>query len=224
MAKEPCYMKAAIRLASSSMVTNRKVGWRIRKGASGKRVAPFVYPGLPERLKKMNESNVSAPTPEPKKKMKLWKKVAIGFGAVMLIGIIGSAMDGNQSATTTQNPPASSTPAIVSTAQDTQPSNNMEVGQEGFLRLPGNNDASQVICLGETKDDYNKINKALAAKDFLGILEIPGAFCVHNGSKVLLIDKDFPACRVRVVQGVAEVDKDKVGMSGYVPYEWVMAK
>jgi hypothetical protein len=72
-----------------------------------------------------------------------------------------------------------------------------------------------------TKADESKITKALIAGDFSGILEIPGAFCVGNGSKVKLIEKDFPLRRVRIIQGVNQVDSDKVGLSGWLPYEWV---
>lgn len=111
MAKEPCYMKAAIRLASSSMVTSRKVGWRSRKGPSGKRVAPFVS-RLPERtmllmkkcpfcaediqdqaivckhckhsLTPMPQPQVSANAPAGPKPTD-WKKVLMVFGIIILI-------------------------------------------------------------------------------------------------------------------------------------------
>ena len=61
MAQEPCYMKAVIRLASSSMVTSRKVGWHIRKGMSGKRVTPFVYPL--QKGKKASAKFICGPDP-----------------------------------------------------------------------------------------------------------------------------------------------------------------
>ncbi len=102
--------------------------------------------------------------------------------------------------------------------------NDLQIGQEGYLRLPGNDDKEQVICLGKTKDDADAISKALIKKDFMGLLEIPGAFGVGNGSRVLLIERDFPLRRVRILEGVNDVDKDKVGLSGWVTRELVVNK
>ncbi len=115
--------------------------------------------------------------------------------------------------------PSPSNPATVD-----QPITEMAVGQEGYLRLPGISDPSQVICLGSTKEEANQITKSLLAKDFLGILEIPGAFCVGNGSRALLIEKSFPLRKVRITAGVNEVDSDKVGQSGWLPLEWVVVQ
>jgi len=123
---------------------------------------------------------------------------------------------------------ASSTPKSNQSTGSTSSStvatqnNDMQIGDDGYLRLPGITDTKQVICLGNTKDDANQISKALAAKDFVGILEIPGAFCVGNGSQAKLIDKDFPLRRVRITKGINDVDSDKVGLSGWLPYEWVV--
>lgn len=102
--------------------------------------------------------------------------------------------------------------------------NEPQIGQEGYLRLPNISDPKQVICLGQTKEDLEQITKALLAKDYVGLLEIPGAFCVGNGSKVSVIDTGLGIRKVRILQGVNDVDKDKVGLSGWVEYEWVVNK
>ncbi len=103
-----------------------------------------------------------------------------------------------------------------------EPSTNLRAGQEGYLRLPGITDKTQVICLGRTKDDADAISKSLLAKDYLGILEIPEAFCVGNGTKILFLERSLLLSRVRILQGVNEVDQDKFGLSGWLPFEWVV--
>lgn len=136
------------------------------------------------------------------------------FGCIALfIIMISAATSGGSSSSQTPQPTA------PITAGDWQ---SLVVGDDGFLRIPGNNDTSQNICLGKTKQDADAITKALAAKDYAGLLDIPGAFCVGNGSKVKLTEKEFPYRKVRILAGVKEVDSDKVGLSGYVPAEWVV--
>ncbi|KKQ26941.1 MAG: hypothetical protein US42_C0018G0015 [Candidatus Magasanikbacteria bacterium GW2011_GWC2_37_14] len=112
--------------------------------------------------------------------------------------------------------------STTSTSAEVQNDNNLQVGQDSYLRLPNISDPGQKICLGTTTDDADKITKAMLANDFLGLLEIPGAFCVSNGTKVKLIEKDFPLRRVRIVEGVNKIDSDKVGLSGWVPLEFVV--
>jgi hypothetical protein len=131
------------------------------------------------------------------------------FSILLIIMIaIGISSDNNQKATPSNT---------------AQPQNdNLQIGDNGYLRLPNTTDPSQVICLGTTKDDADKIGKALLAKDFMGLLEIPGAFCVGNGSQVKLIEKDFPYRKVRIIQGINKVDSDKIGLVGWLPFEWVV--
>ena len=118
--------------------------------------------------------------------------------------------------------------SFSSDKSDTSQSNNsnteISVGENGYLKLPGVADSKSKICLGETKNDADKISKALVAKDYLGLLQIPGAFCVSNGSEVLLIEKDFPLRKVRVTKGMAPIDSDKIGLAGWVPMEFVVKK
>ena len=136
-------------------------------------------------------------------------KISLGIiGFVIIIFIIG----GSGGTTETTN-----TPAV--TASQTP-----EIGEEGYLRLPGITDPEQVICLGETEEDYDQINKALIAKDFIGLMEIPGAFCVSNGTKVLVIDSAVFKRRVRILEDVREVDSDKILMSGWTASDWVVAR
>jgi hypothetical protein len=138
----------------------------------------------------------------------------LGCIALFII-IISAATNGGGSSTPTQQP--ISTP----TGGDWQ---SLVVGDDSFLRIPGITDSNQNICLGKTTKDAEAVSQALLAKDYVGLLEIPGAFCVGNGSKVKLIEKDFPYRKVRILAGVKEVDKDKVGLFGYVPAEWVVSK
>jgi len=168
---------------------------------------PFVYP-LAERIKNMFEYN------ERTKKQLEWihkHKVLSTIGGLSLLILIIVTVNGIVSSPS-------------SPATQTQPTDNMKVGQEGFLRLPGVTDSTQIICLGSTQDEAGQIGKSLLAKDVLGIVEIPGAFCVGNGTKALLIDKSFPWRKVRITKGVNKVDSDKVGLSGWLPMEWVVAQ
>ena len=89
------------------------------------------------------------------------------------------------------------------------------------IRLPNNTDTTQKICLGTSKDDADKISKALLAKDYLGLTEIPGAFCVSNGTPALLIEKSFPLRKVRITGTISKIDGDKFGKSGWLPMEWI---
>lgn len=109
-------------------------------------------------------------------------------------------------------------------SDNTTDTSEMQVGDSGFIRLPDNSDVSQKICLGESKDDANQITKALIAKDYLGLIQIPGAFCVSNGTPILLIEKDFPLRKVRITGTIDEIDSDKFGMAGWLPLEWVVNK
>lgn len=132
---------------------------------------------------------------------------------VILFFIIGTSMTDSSAP---KNEVASTPPATTS--------DNLTVGQEGYIRLPNNPDPTQIICLGTTKGDADKIGDALLAKDYMGLLEIPGAFCVHNGTKALLIEKSFPLRRVRITEAYQKIDQDKVGLAGWLPMEWVVSK
>lgn len=98
------------------------------------------------------------------------------------------------------------------------------IGDTAFLRLEGISDPEQVICLGSTEEEFSQVGKSLLAKDFIGLLEIPGAFCVSNGTKVQVIDSAYGVRKVRILEGVREVDSDKVYRSGWTAMEWVVLK
>lgn len=136
--------------------------------------------------------------------------ILITLGIALLIVILLNVVSSKNNQKTSQT--------IIPVVQN----NDMQIGDDGYLRLPGITDSAQVICLGTTKDDANKIGKVLVAKDFMGLLEIPGAFCVGSGSKIRLIDIDFPYRKVKIIQGVNKVDSDKIGLAGWLPFEWVV--
>ena len=150
----------------------------------------------------MNEQTPSATKPKKRWYLSGW---ALVLYFIIFIFIVGSSGSNNSNPSPTQTSPSGSS-----------------ISESGFLRLPNNNDPEQVICLGPTKESYNQIGKALLANDMIGLLEIPGAFCVSNGSRVKLIESSFALRRVRIETGVRPVDSDKVGMSGWVAKEFVV--
>jgi len=141
-------------------------------------------------------------------KMSVWtaekKILATIFILAVLIGItkIGSS-------------PNNSTPAV--SVDDTT----VKVGDPAVLRLSSTSDPTQIICLGATREDFDKVTKAFLAKDYVGLLEIPGVFCVSNGTKVQVIDSAYGVRKVRIFEGVRKVDEDKVLRSGWTAMEWV---
>lgn len=135
------------------------------------------------------------------------KIVLVAFAFVMVLGIVQiSKLPPSSSSTSTAT--TSSTPSV-------------QIGDTAFLRLPGVTGPTPVVCLGSTKEDFEEITKSMLAKDYIGLLEIPGAFCVSNGTKVQVIDSAFAVRRVRILEGVRKVDDDKVFMSGWTAMEWV---
>lgn len=141
------------------------------------------------------------------------------LGVLFAIGIVMSAFDGGHSSSSSSAASVPSTPTPASNEART-------LGQEAFLRLPGNPDEKQVICLAPTKEVYDAYFKALSAQDYQGILDLSnqGLFCVHNGSEVKVIDTSFTLTKVRVVKGADKIDADKVGEAGWSASEWVVAQ
>ncbi|MDB5189938.1 MAG: hypothetical protein JWN49_264 [Parcubacteria group bacterium] len=146
---------------------------------------------------------------------KLWvwsttnKFIYGGIGLILLFWLIGTFGDYFAS------PSASSVPIknpIVLT-----------VGQAASLHLPGNDDPTQAICLAPNLALYREYSNALDRRDFGAILPLAdkGLFCVHNGSKVKVLETNSVYSRVQVVSGVAEIDKDKIGESGWSVTEWL---
>ncbi|HEY4513067.1 MAG TPA: hypothetical protein VJH06_00955 [Candidatus Paceibacterota bacterium] len=152
-------------------------------------------------------------------KMYVWtpgKKItAVILLFLVFIGFVKAGSSTTSSPATTVSP--SPTPT---TATDTS----VKVGDTAFLRLPNTTDPTSVICLGSTKEEFGQVGKALLANDFIGLLEIPGAFCVSNGTKVQVLDQGYGVRRVRILEGVRKVDEDKVLRSGWTAMEWVVGK
>jgi len=155
-------------------------------------------------------------------------KVAGAFGALtfvffVLFGLTSGSRPAQPAKTVAENQtkqedtkPAAEQKAPA--AEDDQ----VQIGDDAFLRLPGISDPEQVICLGSTKEEFEQVSKALLAKDTLGLFDLPGAFCVSNGSRVKVIDSAFGVRRVRITAGVRNVDNDKIGTSGWTAKEWVV--
>jgi len=147
-------------------------------------------------------------------KKKSWIKrhpiIALGIIAIFIVLVVSIGNTGDKPSNSAQ--------------EQKQTSPEPKIGDNAYLRLPNITDPEQVICLGSTKEDYDQITKALLAKDYIGILEIPGAFCVSNGTKVQVIDSDVFIRKVRIMEGVRDVDKDKVFLSGWTAGEWVVSQ
>lgn len=133
----------------------------------------------------------------------------------MISVVLSSVNDAHDKGVAASAPPAPAAPSQART-----------LGQEAFLRLPDNNDATQLICLAPTEAVYQEYFKALSAQDYQGIVGLAdeGLFCVHNGSEVKVIDTSFGYTKVRVVKGVAKIDDDKVGEAGWSASEWVLTQ
>lgn len=136
---------------------------------------------------------------------------------VAFIAVLSSVGD---SSSNSNNATSAASPA------PTGPNEARSLGQDAYLRLPGNDDPAQVLCLAPTKAVYDEYGKALLAKDYLGILDLTkvGLFCVHNGSGVKVIDTSVTLTKVRVTRGATDVDSDKVGEAGWSASEWVVVK
>lgn len=109
--------------------------------------------------------------------------------------------------------------------QQQEQSTSIRIGDEGFLRSSDN--PNQIVFLAVTPDAFDKLIKTILAKDSVGLLELAAegnAFGVTNGAKVKVIDTAIGRREVRILEGVKPVDQDKIGLSGWVPYEWVKSR
>lgn len=94
-------------------------------------------------------------------------------------------------------------------------------GAEGVVR--SSSDSSGIVFIATTPEAFDEMTKALIAQDAYGMLQLAAegkVFGVTNGTRVKVIDIGFTKKRVRILQGVTPVDQDKVGLAGWVPYEW----
>lgn len=88
------------------------------------------------------------------------------------------------------------------------------VGSEVVIYAPNLDTA----YLGVDKESYDMWIKAASAKDYIGMAQLEAlgkVFPVSNGTKVLVIDRNFALRKVRVLEG------DAFGKSGWLPREWL---
>lgn len=138
------------------------------------------------------------------------KQVRIGCAIIFLIffiSLVASCSSTNKNPQTSQN----------ATNQEEK----VKLGEEGYLRVANTSDPDKVVMLGESKEDWEKISKALLAGDYVGILEIPGAFGVGNGTKIQVVDTAVGLRKVRITETYRDIDKDKLLKSGWVAMEFV---
>jgi|GEM_PF-2268835 len=99
----------------------------------------------------------------------------------------------------------------------------LSIGDEGFLKV--GDDPNNIVFIATDLDAFDELMKIIRAKDAYGLLELGmqgKAFGVTNGTKVKIIDTAMGKRRVRIIQGVKPIDEDKVGLSGWIPKEWVV--
>ena len=140
------------------------------------------------------------------------------LGAILLIFIFWMIISISSSDSTPAGSSSSSTPPPAPTQ------NTLGTGEQGVLRM--GSDPTQIVLLATTESSFDELSKTLMANDTIGVLELGSegkVFGVTNGTKVLVIDRSFGKRKVRITEGVRAVDTDKVGLSGWVPMEWVVA-
>ena len=118
---------------------------------------------------------------------------------VILALIVASGCNQSQSAPTTTTVPETIT--------------HIPIGGTGTIRSGG-----PIALLSTTKDGYDEINDALAAKDKIGLrnlLMTRKAFTVKSGTRGLVIDSSWTLKRVRILDG------DHKDAAGWLPFEFV---
>lgn len=104
-----------------------------------------------------------------------------------------------------------------SPSQPQEQSGKVSVGNEGFLRLEGQNE----ILVATSKENFKKLIKASVAKDTIGMAQMVQSgevFFVDSGTKVLVIGSAFGSKEIRILEGKSAT------RSGWVPLEFVFAK
>lgn len=159
-----------------------------------------------------------------KSKLAHYAKIVLGVivGFIILLIVLGTVFSGDKDKKTETvkniEQPANTTPIPTKAARINT------MGQEGYLRLPDNNDPSQLIVLGETKEAQSQITKSLIANDTQGLIEIPNILAVPVGSKILIIDFASGIKRVRILEVPDQKYSDKVGKTGWAPIEYLFAQ
>jgi len=103
----------------------------------------------------------------------------------------------------------------------------LEIGDSGYLRIPGNKDPEQLILLATDKEYISDVSKALMSKDGYSIMEVVKdgkAFAVQNGTEIKVIDFTTGSRRVRIMNDTRAPEIDMSGKAGWVPFEFISAK
>ena len=197
---------------NDTFITFDKIDW-----SKYKVKCPFCKAGIPADALKC--SHCTADLTEQKSQMEIERQIreikkrgiVVGVISVILVisffGLIGWI--------------SLSTPATPSQQQITK----LQIGDEGFLKV--GDDPNQVVFLATDLDAFNELLKIIRAKDEYGLLTLGlqgRAFGVTNGTKVKIIDTGLGKRRVRIIQGIKPIDEDKVGLSGWIPKEWVVSQ
>jgi hypothetical protein len=180
------------------------IGSAFRKRAEVEVKTPLNIPTNQKLTTEEKQKEEIKPKKELSKKEKIIAVVAVisVIGFVFIVGEI-------------TNPSTPSTPFKTETS--------LHLGDEGFLKV--GNDPNQVIYLATDDKAFDELTKVLLSKDEYGLLELAmqgKVFGVTNGTKVKVIDRAFARRKVRIIQGAKPIDADKVGLSGWVPIEWVV--
>jgi hypothetical protein len=163
---------------------------------------------IPLEAKKCSHCGSKQKVPTPRSvKIILW---AIFGGMVLPIVLAGIFSD---TSSTTPNIPTQGSFADYES---------VNVGDDAVLWVQHDPDTRGLVCVSGTQEVYDNVVKSMLAGDYLGITEDPSTFCVGSGTKVKLVEKDFPYRKVRILQGAGEVDNDKVGLSGWTSMEYVV--
>jgi len=114
----------------------------------------------------------------------------------------------------------------IETSQTTVSSNSkeeqkLEIGDVGIINYRDDkNDCGgdDLVILGVSREAQEKVDKALYAKDTIGIAQLLAngeAFAVDICTKAKIIDSAVGLREVRILEG------ENMGKSGWIPYEWV---
>lgn len=131
-------------------------------------------------------------------KKPLSKKRKIIYGSIIAIFVIMMILSNR----------GSSSPSSIPSA----PEQTALIGDVAYLQ------STAPILVAPTEANFDRATQLAVAKDITGISQMVLAgdiFTVPSGTQVRVISKDFPKTEVRIMDG------DSVGLSGWVPYEFV---
>ena len=160
---------------------------------------------------KITSSEKQSDETKPKRKWGKKEKTITGIAIVIFVIVLISIGGGDNK-----------TPSHSPTSQPSANENNkLGIGEEGIINFrEDKNDCGgeDKIVLGTTKEAQDKVNKALLAKDYIGIAKlilVGEAFSVDICTRGKVIDRAFGLREVRIMEG------ENFGESGWLPYEWI---